>query len=314
MKVSIRRRAAIFFAIGAMSWSGRTLADEQPLPDNVCAKMTSSNKYISAAICSSSLLVQFDKSLSKAAASFTAALEENGQEDLVPVFHAQQMAWSSRRVDLCLGEKISIGSRIECLTRFYRQRIDILNQGPDGQPISSPDSELLLSPGEQTGVGGPTGSDYWAIVRCGVDALVIDPGGSLATTGRSLLLPSDQSIELPVEVGGLAVAGDLNETKTTCKWPFGYEAAVSFRLSRPIGEPGPCSGSFGVLMTITINGREIVKDRDLIGYCGVALLKSVRVDKSSATVCTLSSADDPARSDPVSSLQAVSQCNTVSSQ
>jgi uncharacterized protein YecT (DUF1311 family) len=313
MKLTMAKRVAIFFVICVALCAGLTQADEPPSPDNVCAKMTSSSENLAAAICASSLLVQLDKRLSEAASAFTLALEENGQEDLVSAFRAQQTAWSSRRGVVCLGRAIGNSNRVECLTRLYRQRIDILNQGPDGQAVTNPNSELVLSSGEQTGVGGPSGSDYWAIVRCGVDALVIDPGGSLATTGRSVLSPSDQSSELPPQVGGLAVTGDLNETKTTCKWAPRNEASVSFRLSRPTGEPGPCSGSFGVLMTITINGSEIVKDRDLIGYCGAALLKSVKVDNSAATVCTLSSSDDPDRNDPVNALPPVSECKTVSS-
>jgi uncharacterized protein YecT (DUF1311 family) len=314
MKVTIGKRAAIFFVIGVVSWAARTQADEAPSPNNVCAKMTDSSDSIAAAICSSSPLVQLDKTLSEAASAFISTLEENGQEDLMPAFRDQQTAWSLRRGDVCLGGAVGNSDQVECLTRLYRQRIDFLNLGPDGQAVTNPNWELVLSSGDQIGVGGPSGSDYWAIVRCGVGALVIDPGGSLATTGRSVLLPSDQSTELPPEVGGLAVTGDLNETKTTCKWAPGNEAAVSFRLSRPIGEPGPCSGSFGVLMTITVNGGEIVKDRDLIGYCGAALLKSVKVDSSAVTVCTLSATDDPARNDPVTALPPVSECKTVSSQ
>jgi uncharacterized protein YecT (DUF1311 family) len=309
-----RIRTALIVAICALPSFGKASADEAPPLENACADDAALSDNFLAVICNSSLLLQLDKSLSKAVWQFTSALEENGQEGLISAFQSQQMRWSSRRREVCTRGEINNSDRTECLERLYRQRIDVLKIGPDGQAASDPNWEQDLLPGEQTGVGGPSGSDYWAIVRCGVDALVLDPGGTLSTTGRSILLPSDQSAELPPDVGGLGVTGDLNETKTTCNWALGNKAAVTFRLSRPIGEPGPCSGAFGVLMTIAVNGREIVKDRDLIGYCGAALLKSVKVDNYAAKICTLSSRDDPARNDPVNALPPISECRSISSQ
>ena len=116
----------------------------------------------------------------------------------------------------------------------------------------------------------------------------------------------------PPLVDGLGVEGDLNKTQVTCARPGQSMIRVDLQLSRPIAETGPCAGNFGVVMDISVGDKTPVRERELVGYCGVAVLKSVKITSRHAEMCTLAKADDPDRNDPVNTLPPVNECSSVS--
>lgn len=253
-----------------------------------------------------------DGSLNAALSDFVGDLANDGRRSLISVFRTQQETWLRLREELCIAPRITDLDRESCLTRLYDQRIEALRQGPSRNPETDPNWRRSLLPGEQIGVGGPSGSDYWAIARCGVASMSLSPGGMLTTTGRSQLWASDESLKLPSTVGGLDVQGDLNETQVTCRFVGGEVATVDFRLERPITEPGPCAGNFGVLMNVKVGSSQVITDRSLVGYCDLAIVASVSISPDSVDICTLSLQDDPDRNDPVNVLPKTSECTSTS--